>query len=355
MAMKILVTGVGGPTPRSFVKSIINFGQANQYEFIGTDCNPLAIGLYQNDLFKNTYRIPCVMSDDYWQSITDIVEKEKIDFAVIQPEQEVLNWSKLNEEGQLPCPALLPNHKLAQTLVDKSIMTLILGPYDLVPCWFAFDRDSIPERPGLKYPFWVRSATGSSGLGALKVNSEEELRNWVQINGSVEKFLAAQYLPGRNLACKMFYYNGKLLRTAVAERVKYIMAKVAPSGITGNTSYGRLLNDEHVVEVATRAMDILFEQTKAPKHGFFTADLKEDAKGEPKITEVNVRFVAFNQCFAAGGANLAQDFLDVMVGDPNFDMTYKQYAFEEGLIFLRDVDEVPIVMKESELLGQAIG
>lgn len=97
-------------------------------------------------------------------------------------------------------------------------------------------------------------------------------------------------------------------------------------------------------------MDILFEQTGAPKHGFFTVDLKEDAAGIPKITEVNVRFVAFNQCYAAGGANLAEDFLRVMHGDAQFDTSYKQYEFEDDLIFLRDVDELPIVMKESDLL-----
>ena len=65
---------------------------------------------------------------------------------------------------------------------------------------------------------------------------------------------------------------------------------------------------------------------------------------------MNVRFVAFNQCYAAGGANLAEDFMQVMSDDVRFDRDYKQYEFEEDLIFLRDVDEIPIVMKESDLL-----
>ncbi len=97
-------------------------------------------------------------------------------------------------------------------------------------------------------------------------------------------------------------------------------------------------------------MDILFEHTAAPRHGFFTVDLKEDTQGVPKVTEVNVRFVAFNQCYAAGGANLAQDFLDVMTRNPQFDRTSHRYTFEKDLIFLRDVDELPIIMKESDLL-----
>src|SRR5690606_12217957 len=121
------------------------------------------------------------------------------------------------------------------------------------------------------------------------------LMNWIQINPGVDVFLASTFLPGRNLACKLLYHNGQLKRAACAERVYYIMSKVAPSGITGNTSFGRLLNEPNVVKVATEAMDVLFAHTRAKKHGFFTVDFKEDQSGKPFITEINVRHVAFTQ------------------------------------------------------------
>ena len=34
-----------------------------------------------------------------------------------------------------------------------------------------------------------------------------------------------------------------------------------------------------------------------------------------------------------------------------FDKEYKMYQFEKNLIFLRDVDSIPILMKETELLN----
>ena len=157
-------------------------------------------------------------------------------------------------------------------------------------------------------------------------------------------------MPGRNLACKMLYFDGKLLRTACAERVNYIMAKVSPSGITGNTSFGRLLNEPKLVDEGIRAMEHLFKHTNANKHGFFTVDFKEDESGKPYITEINVRHVAFTQCFAAGGANFCSDTLRLLNNDPDFDREYKMYEFEKDLIFLRDVDSLPILMKETELL-----
>jgi carbamoyl-phosphate synthase large subunit len=184
----------------------------------------------------------------------------------------------------------------------------------------------------------------------LKILNEDALRNWVLINPGVDTFLASEFLPGRNLACKLLYFGGKLVRAACAERVNYIMAKVAPSGITGNTSFGRLLNEPQLVSVAEKAMDYLFKETGAAKHGFFTVDFKEDATGKPMITEINVRHVAFTQCFAAAGANFAEDTIRLLSGDSTFDTNYFQYVFSDGLIFLRDVDCNPILMLEKDLL-----
>lgn len=351
--MRILITGVGGPTPRSFAIALKKYSFYKRFELFGTDINPLAIGLYQNELFNKTFIVPPASGADYWSAIEKIIIEHKIDAAVILPELEVMEWSRKKENGVLPCKVLLPDYVMAELLVDKSKMTEILKDLDIVPPSVTFSRD-IANLDGvfevLKGNFWVRSTSGTSGLGSLKVEDEDSLKNWIQINPKVEQFIASKFLPGRNLACKMLYYNGKLLRTACAERVNYIMAKVAPSGITGNTSFGRLLNEPKLVTEAIRAMDHLFAFTGANQHGFFTVDFKEDENGKPYITEINVRHVAFTQCFAAGGANFPSDTIRLLDEDPNFDFDYQMYEFEKDLIFLRDVDSLPVLMKETELL-----
>lgn len=351
--MKILITGVGGPTPRSFAIALKKYSAYATFELFGTDINPLAMGLYQKDLFDKTFVIPPATSSDYWDAVERIVQENKIDFAVILPELEVMEWSKRKETQDLPCKVLLPDYSIAELLVNKSKMTAILKDLDIVPPSVTFSRDITDFSEVfkvLKGNFWVRSSSGTSGLGSLKVLDELALKNWIQINPNVEEFIASQFLPGRNLACKMLYFNGKLLRTACGERVNYIMAKVAPSGITGNTSFGRLLNEPALVQEAKRAMDHLFAHTGAQQHGFFTVDFKEDENGKPYITEINVRHVAFTQCFAAGGANFAADTVRLLDGDANFDHNYQMYEFEKDLIFLRDVDSLPIMMKETALM-----
>jgi carbamoyl-phosphate synthase large subunit len=351
--MKILITGVGGPTPRSFAISLKKYSSLKDVELIGTDVNPLSIGLYQRELFAKSYIVPPASNPNYWSAIETIINENHIDIAIILPELEVIEWSKRKETRELPCKALIPDYSMADLLVDKSKMTEILKDLDIVPPSVTFSRDieNLKEVfDVLKGNFWVRSTSGTSGLGSLKVEDEDSLKNWIQINPNVQQFIASKFLSGRNLACKMLYYNGQLLRTACAERVNYIMAKVSPSGITGNTSFGRLLNEPNLVKEAKRAMDFLFQHTGAKQHGFFTVDFKEDENGKPFITEINVRHVAFTQCFAAGGANFALDTVRLLNNDETFDFNYTMYEFEKDLIFLRDVDNLPILMKESELM-----
>lgn len=350
--MRILITGVGGVTPRSFAQALRKYSTYARYELIGTDSNQYALGLYMPQLFNKSYLVPKVSDNEYWTVIDKIIDEERIDYAVINPELEVVEWAKRSLNYKFPLKVLLPDYNLASRLVDKAYLAETLEPYCIVPKSFTIIKEDIIDKGDLKlsYPFWIRSALGSSGLGAMKINSIFELKNWINVNPKVEKFLASEFLPGRNLGCKMLYHNGELLRSAIAERVYYIMSKVAPSGITGNTCFGRLVNDPNVFNVAKQAMDIMFDKTKVPKHGFFTVDLKEDKDGKPMVTEVNIRYVAFAQCYAAGGANLPEDLIRVLDDDPSFNRRFKLYEFEPDMIFLRDVDEQPIIMKESQLL-----
>jgi len=352
--MKILITGVGGPTPRSFALSLKKFGSKYQdAKLIATDNNPLSIGLYQNDLFEKSYLVPGCNEIDYWDKMKAIINENEIDFAVVLPELEVIEWSNYIQNNDLPCKVFSPNYELACSLVDKAKLTELLLPLDLTPLSFEFERnfDQLEDIfTKLGDEFWVRSSKGTSGLGSLKITNLDSLKNWIQINTEVTTFLASKFLVGRNLACKLLYWNRQLVRAASGERVNYIMSKIAPSGITGNTSFGRLLNEEKLVKVASEAMAFLFKQMNIEPHGFFTVDLKEDENGIPFITEINVRHVAFTQCFAAAGANFPEDTIRLLNNDITFDKSYKMYEFEKDLIFLRDVDAMPILMKEHELL-----
>jgi carbamoyl-phosphate synthase large subunit len=232
-------------------------------------------------------------------------------------------------------------------------MSEILSGTDFVPKTIRVAReeksfDEIGELLG--YPYWLRGSKGSSGLGSYKVEEGGAVQRWLAINPGIEEFVASSFLPGRNLACKLLYWNGKLVRTACAERINYIMAKISPSGITGNTSFGRLINSPQLVKVATQCMAYLCNELHEEPNGFFTVDFKEAADGCPKVTEINVRHVAFTSILAAAGANLAEDMVQLALNNTEVSTNLHHYVFEHPFVFLRDVDSLPILIKENDLL-----
>lgn len=352
---KILVTGVGGPTPRSFVRAIKFFGgeHKDSFEFVGVDSNRYAYGLYDKSLFSTTFLVPHANDDKYWEVINSIVDKNGIDAAIVLPEVEVLEWSKNHSRLNKKIKLHLPDYMLASDLVNKFKVHELLKASGYVPGFLrvnplSYSFASLQEKFGNE--FWIRGTEGSSGLGALKIDSAETLEQWISMNPKITEFVATEYLPGRNLACKLLYFDNKLVATACAERVRYIMAKVSPSGITGNTSFGRLLNEPGLVDLSVDTLNILSKQKGADLNGIFTIDFKEDASGTPKITEINIRHVAFTSSIAAGGANLPLlTLINLFTNEKDRDYQTIHFTFDEPYIFLRDVDSLPILMKESDL------
>jgi len=355
--MNILVTGVGGPTPRSFVRAVkLKEKENDKFRFIGVDCNPLAYGLYDKTLFDAVYIVPRADDPDYWPAVNKIIEKEQIGGAVVLPEVEVLEWAKNSSKLEKIIATHLPDYDLAMAIVNKHRLHDYLDGSGLVPKYIRIQPDQYSYEKIIREVgdvFWIRSTEGSSGLGSLKIDSESALAQWISINRNVKEFIASEFLPGRNMACKMLYFNGDLKRTACAERVNYIMAKVAPSGITGNTSFGRLINEPGLVELSEKALNSISGRLNTKLNGIFTVDFKENRQGNPKITEINIRHVAFTSSIAAGGANIPFDTLKAMfTEDDSKSMNRIDYEYSEPLIFLRDVDSLPVVMRESDLLNK---
>lgn len=349
----LLVAGIGGPSPRAIVRSLKQYGRFGPYRVIGVDCNPFTLGLYESAFIDKAYLVPHAKEASYWNEINKIVRAENITVAVIQPDIEVASWSERIEQEKAPCLAFLPPYELVKVLLNKWEITRALHETGLAPHTVRVDlTDSESEVviESLGLPFWVRGVAGSSGLGAIKIENRDDLKCWIKIQPQIREFIASEYLPGRNFGCVCIFWKGELLRAACLERVRYIMSRVAPSGITGNASFGRLVNSPELVGLASQAVGQICRKTATKPHGVLTVDFKEDSGGVPKVTEINVRHIATTSALAAGGANLAEDTIQLSLGHLQRVPRDGSFAFKEGLIFLRDVDGAPIVMSEQNLL-----
>lgn len=346
--MKIIVTGACAVSARNVLRSLKMSERFKDAEFIGWDMCNILYGVYSKD-FDRLYKVPGVNDPKYHEIIQDILDKEKPDVVMILPEVEVLYWAK----HPFNVKYITPPAAFCELAISKRKLFNLLKNTNLVPKSEDLDRENAFNdnyKLPLEFPMWVRDASAgtASGKGSFKANNLTELRAWIMINTGIDNFQISEFCPGGNYGVLCLFEHGKLLKCAIAERLEYIMAKVAVSGITGNTSKGRFLNDEHIKFQALEAIDRVCKATNSVMHGVVVVDMKADVNGVAKVTEINIRYVAYNCLLANAGFNLAEYHLLTALGRSNELSPEVEIQFPPNNMWFRDVDAVPVYVENHE-------
>jgi carbamoyl-phosphate synthase large subunit len=207
---KILITGACGVTSRSVVRSLLMSEKFKNAEFIGTDICENLFGLYEG-LYKTIYKVPNVKSNEYKQLMEQIIIKESIDVAIIIPELEVLFWSI----NKFCIPYIVPPPKFAESVISKKNLYDMLKETCLIPDYRIFSKEEILSKSFINpitYPCWIRDFEegSTSGKGSFMASNKEQMEAWMVINEGIDNFMVSEFLPGRNYACHLLYFHGKL-------------------------------------------------------------------------------------------------------------------------------------------------
>lgn len=348
--MKIIITGACAVSARNVLRSLKMSEIFRDAEFIGWDTCSILYEVYAKD-FDRLYKVPGVNDPRYLEVIQGILNHEKPDAVMVLPEVEVLYWAK----HPFDVPHMTPSAEFCELAISKRKLFNLLKGTGLVPDSEDLSRDNafdVSYTLPLEFPMWVRDASAgtASGKGSFLANNLEELRAWVTINAGIDSFQISEFCPGGNYGVLCLFENGKLLKCAIAERLEYIMAKVSVSGITGNTSKGRFLNDEHIKQQALGAINRVCKATNTVMHGVVVVDMKADAAGVAKVTEINIRYVAYNCLLASAGFNLAEYHLLATLGRSNELSPEVEIQFPKNNIWLRDVDAIPVYVEDTKKL-----
>jgi predicted ATP-grasp superfamily ATP-dependent carboligase len=195
----------------------------------------------------------------------------------------------------------------------------------------------------------VREKAGAGAIGSFKIKTRQDLENWLNVNPEDATLIASTFLPGRNYACKMLFKNDELVMSATAERIDYLLANAAPSGISGMCARGQLLNYYDLSDRAQKALETVHKKFNKPLHGMFTVDFKEDKNGVPFITEINIRHVSFTHAFSLAGANFSSKTLDVFYNNKPF--TTEHFQFDKKYHFIRGVDSELFILEDKNVIG----
>lgn len=351
----VLITGIGGLTPRS-IAGIIRKNHPD-YKIIGCDMDKKAVGFFMRGLLDEYYICPECTSPHYFAWIDNLVAKKKIDYAFVQPESEIVQWGEYyNQHGRYPCPVFMGSKLLSISLKDKSIMAELLEGTDFIPKTIKVTQEN-PRFEDVEneigFPCWIRATEGTGGLGSLKIEDLSSYKSWLFINNQISEFTVSEFLTGRHLANQMLYYNGEYVKGAALECVEYVMADTAPSHVTGNTHFGRFINEDAINEFCDRCIKFLEKKLGVQAHGILSFDLKEDSKGNMKVTEVNIRHMAYTGVMARVGFDLIEDTIQILEsGNCDGIKRMPYFHYDKPYVFLRDVDVEPIILEDEKLFDK---
>jgi carbamoyl-phosphate synthase large subunit len=169
---------------------------------------------------------------------------------------------------------------------------------------------------------------------------------WREMRGvPARAFTIAEYLPGRDFACQSLWKNGELVLVKTVERLSYFGGGSQPSGASSIAALAKTVVAPNVVDVCTSAIRALGRRIT----GAFSVDLKENRRGRPCITEINVgRFITMLNFFdLTGDHNMALTYVRLALDQPvDIGEPYDQV---EDYYFVRDVDALPGIFHAEEL------
>lgn len=358
----LLITGIGGLTPRSIATVIRE--KYPEYYVIGMDVDKKAMGFFMytkgRKLVDEYYVCPRCDSPDYFPFIEKLVEEKHIDYAFVEPEAEIVEWGDYYEKhGKFPVTTFMGCKLLSESLRDKAIMASLLEGTDFIPKTIKVTQKE-PKfhevEHEIGFPCWIRATEGTGGLGSLRLDNLDSYKSWLFINSKIEEFTVSEFLTGRHLANQMLYYNNEYVKGAALECAEYVMANTAPSHVTGNTHFARFLNEDRINKFCDDCIKYLCAKLNVPAHGILSFDLKEDKNGNMRVTEVNIRHMAYTGVMTRVGFDLIGDTMTIYE-DGNADRVVRDqyHHYDKPYIFLRDVDVEPIVLESEEIFENMKG
>jgi carbamoylphosphate synthase large subunit len=286
-------------------------------------------------------------------ALRHVIHREKIDLLVPNTDADVGLVSRLRQT--LSCRVFLPSRRVIELCQDKYRLARFLASAGVpVPRTFpvrsrtavahAFRRLGFPPR------VWCRIRSGSGSRGAAPMTNARQAAQWIaywrEMRGvPARAFTIAEYLPGRDFACQSLWKNGELVLVKTVERLSYFGGGSQPSGASSIAALAKTVVAPNVVDVCISAIRALGRRIT----GAFSVDLKENRRGLPCITEINVgRFITMLNFFdLTGDHNMALTYVRLALDQP-VDIG-EPYDRVEDYYFVRDVDALPGIFHAEEL------
>ena len=282
-------------------------------------------------------------SDAEVKALYPVLDKIKCDtflpdFAEIDATQDKLDFYKILEKHSVP-----------------AAKTLQINTLDSLPSLFGL----IDEVEG-RYWLRVKTAGTAGAYGATWVKEEKQAVKWINSfcnkeGTSVQEFTLSEFLPGRLFECLVLFKNGELKLAKIYENLRFANGGEPQNyGVGSTPDLAKTIDDDlprKALANAVLAIESASKECSTTPNGIYHMSAKQNSKGEPCITEVNIgrppsTISIFNRI---GKYNVAEYFLnyalkhEISDPDPVFDIP------EETYFAIRSLDQALCVRTEAQM------
>ena len=327
----VLLTGAAGAIGMDLAFSL-NLAKINVFATEADEDNFFLVSK-SCKYYNKVFRAPRAGNKDYIRRINEIIDQEKIDIVIPNPDFEVGFISKVRD--QIKSPLFLPSDETVQILLSKSLTAQKIG--SLAPRTFDVDSESdLRKAISSEKVVWLRPKTGAGGKGSLVVSDSKFGWMWIEYwkeRGFSSSWIAQEYLDGGNYNVTLIYdRDSNLCGMGMLERLGYIHEAISPTGVTGDVRMAKTVKLDEVVDVAKKAVKIIDRNPV----GIFSVDLMGK-----KVSEINPRFAGRPRLYTLSGANFPAHIVDIEL---NNNSSYLES--NEGYKLIRQVDIEPAAIKE---------
>lgn len=341
--LRVMVTGAGGPGAVNLCRSLL--AMEPQPWILAVDASPYFVHLA---LGHRRALVPrCSEREAYLERIDALCRAHGVDFVLPNNSLEIAVLSEARAD--LPARVFLPKPRTLAAANSKWASWKVWSERGIAVPETHLLEDAADVRaafealqPEPETPVWVRGAgiPGKGiGVASLPCRTVEQALQWVDYWRGWGGMIASAYLPGDNLTWMGLFDRGRLITSQGRRRIAYVIPHVSPSGITGAPAISHTISDPEVNrlgEAAVRALDPDY-------HGVGFVDMKGDAEGRPRVTELNAgRFGTTHFFYTAAGANFPEMLLRTGLGEPLDVPTHD--VLPPDLYWVRTLDAGPVLL-----------
>lgn len=344
---RVLVLDAGSAPGNNLIRSLR--AGAPAWTIVG--CNPSPFTLRKSAAHRN-HLLP-LSSSGYAQALQRIVAAERVDLVIPTCDEDVLRLAGIR--SRLTCRTLLPRKSVIERCGDKYSIARLLRRQG-IPAPLTYPISSIAKVGAVFNRFrprgrqlWCRIRSGSGSYAAIPVRTPQQTRSWIayweEMRGVPPgSFTLSEYLPGRDFCVQSVWDRGTLVLAKMAERITYFNTG-SPSGVSSMPTLARTHFDQRLFDCSSDAVRAVDSRPS----GVYFVDLKENARGEACVTEINPgRFATMTNIHdLAGEHNMAVLYVRLALGERLRIPGARDVVEDHYLV--RSVDTVPAVIRGREL------